>query len=196
MRPPAGDRPFLADYQGRLYGRWTDIRDQLPALFERACRYDRVQVTEFGVRTGESTSAFLAAAEATGGHVHSFDIAGPQVPAWWAGSGLWTFTYGSSLDPATVVPECDVLFLDTSHAFDDTVMELARLVPSVAPGGLVLCHDTRLARAPFEPRAVARALDVYCTGLGLSWLELGGEFGLGEITVPVLSGAVSQGKSR
>jgi Methyltransferase domain len=174
-----GDAPFLAEYERRLAGRWSDIQDQLPALFERACRYERVRVTEFGVRTGESTAAFLAAAERTGGHVHSFDIDEPRVPPWWPASGLWTFTRGSSLD--VEAPPCDVLFLDTSHTYDDTLAELRRLVPLVVPGGLVLCHDTKLAKPPFEPLAVARALDTYCAQTGLSWAELGGEFGLAEM---------------
>jgi len=151
-------------------------------LFERASRYDHVRVCEFGVRTGESTSAFLAAAEAAGGAVWSYDIDEPHVPSWWLSSPLWSFTRASSLEAA--VPQCDVLFIDTSHTYSDTFEELRRLVPLVAPGGLVLCHDTKLSRPPFEPLAVARALDGYCAETGRAWLELGGEFGLGEIQVP------------
>lgn len=176
------DHPFLAEYERRLTGRWTDIQDQLPALFDRACRYERVRVCEFGVRTGESTAAFLAAAEATGGHVWSYDIDEPRVPSWWLESPLWTFTRASSLE--VDAPECDVLFIDTSHTYADTVAELERLVPLVTPGGVVLCHDTRLRNPPFEPLAVARALDDYCAKTGLPWLELGGRYGLGEIEVP------------
>jgi predicted O-methyltransferase YrrM len=175
--------PFAAEYARRLAGPRTDILDQLPLLHERACRYPGVRVAEFGVRTGESTSAFLAAAEQAGGHVWSFDINPPRVPPWWHDSGLWTFTRTSSLNPALGPPECDVLFLDTSHAYDDTVAELGRLVPAVRPGGLVLCHDTRLTDPPFEPYAVARALDAWCEQAGRSWAELGGRYGLAEIAL-------------
>lgn len=173
--------PFSAEYQARLAGPWTDIQDQLPLLYERACRYPGVQVAEFGVRTGESTAAFLAAAEHAGGRVWSCDTDPPRVPAWWHDSPLWTFTRASSLDAGPRA--ADVLFIDTSHEYEATIAELARHVPAVRPGGLVLCHDTRLADPPFEPYAVARALDAWCAEAGLSWAELGGRYGLGEITL-------------
>lgn len=185
--------PCEAEYQTRLAGPWSDIKDQLPLLFERACRYPRVRVTEFGVRTGESTSAFLAAAEATGGHVSSFDIDVPKVPDWWHELPLWTFTQAASYNRAVTFPACDVLFIDTSHAYDETIYELRHLVPLVAPGGLVLCHDTKLASPPFEPYAVARALGTYRTETGLEWVELGGRYGLGEITIPARSDADLRG---
>ena len=172
---------FTGEYQGRLAGPWTDIIDQLPLLFERACRYDKVRVAEFGVRTGESTAAFLAAAERTGGLVCSYDVAWPQVPEWWHRSPHWAFANMSSLDAVTEA--VDVLFIDTSHAYGETMAELRRHVPSVKPGGLVLMHDTKLDRPPFEPYAVARALDDYCAETGRAWSELGGMLGLGEILI-------------
>jgi hypothetical protein len=175
--------PFLAEYEARLAGPWTDIQDQLPMLYERACRYPRVRILEFGVRTGESTSAFLAAAERMRGRVRSYDIDAPQTPAWWQGLDSWCFTRGSSLDAQPGAGECDVLFIDTSHGYDATLRELARWVPHVVPGGLVLCHDTKLADPPFEPYAVARALGAYCGSTGLEWRELGGHYGLGEIEI-------------
>ena len=172
---------FKAEYHARLAGPWSDIQDQLPLLYGRACRYPGVKVAEFGVRTGESTAAFLAAAEAVGGHVWSYDVDEPSVPSWWVSSGRWTFTRASSL--AATPPPCQVLFIDTSHAYADTVAELCRLVPLVQPGGVVLCHDTKLTHAPFEPLAVARALDDYCAETGREWSELGGMLGLGEILI-------------
>lgn len=176
------ESPLFAEYSRRLAGPWSDIQDQLPLLFERAARYPGVQVAEFGVRTGESTSAFLAAAETLGGHVYSYDQDWPQVPAWWHDSPLWSFSMTSSLE--ALAPAADVLFIDTSHAYEATIAELTRHVPAVRPGGLVLCHDTRLADPPFEPYAVARALDDWCGETGREWVELGGRYGLGEVTIP------------
>jgi predicted O-methyltransferase YrrM len=171
------------EYRDRLTGPWTDIQDQLPMLYERACRYPRVRILEFGVRTGESTSAFLAAAEFADGTVRSYDVAAPAVPAGWQELDRWSFTRGSSLEAHPEAGECDVLFIDTSHDYEDTLRELVRWVPHVVPGGLVLCHDTKLADAPFVPRAVAAALDAFCGLSGLEWAELGGHYGLGEIKI-------------
>src|SRR5579863_2284361 len=93
------------------------------------------------------------------------------------------------LDPNPDLPaKVDVLFLDTSHTYAHTLVELARFVPMVAPGGVVLVHDTALETpgdAPGEPPyPVAKALDEYCAKTGLTWKEHGGIYGLGEITDP------------
>jgi predicted O-methyltransferase YrrM len=175
---------FLAEYERRLAGPWSDIQDQLALLYDRACRYPEVQVAEFGVRTGESTAAFLAAAELTGGgHVHSWDTADPRVPAWWHDSPLWTFTRQDSA-AADIPGLVDVLFIDTSHDYQATLGELDRHAHAVRSGGLILLHDTKLADPPFDPLAVARALDAWCPPRGLEWDELGGHYGLGQITIP------------
>jgi len=173
---------FRQEYERRLAGPWSDIQDQLEALYDRACRYPGVRVAEFGVRSGESTSAFLAAAEVTGGHVWSWDVQEPQVPGWWHTSGLWTFTRGNSLGAVLAGP-VDLLFIDTAHEYDATKAELSRLAPAVRAGGRVLLHDTKLDRRGFDPLAVARALDDWCPAHGLTWRELGGYYGLGEITI-------------
>jgi len=172
---------FAEEYAARLAGPWTDIQDQLEMLHKRARSYPGVRVAEFGVRTGESTAAFLAAAEAADGHVWSFDVDPPQVPGRWLRSPLWTFTRCSSL--AAEPPAVDVLFIDTSHEYEATLAELRHLVPAVLPGGLVLMHDTKLDRPGFDPCAVARALDTWSAETGIAWHELGGHYGLGEIFI-------------
>lgn len=177
--------PIGDDYERRL-GEWSDMRDSLPVLRDTALKYAGPRIIELGVRSGNSTSAFLAAAEMCGGHVWSVDITGPQVPANWARSGLWTFVKGDDLDPdviAQLPSEVEVLFLDVDpHSYDQTLAELRQYVPLVRPGGTVLAHDTKFE--PGDGFPVARALDTYCAETGLVWEEMGGEFGLGLITVP------------
>jgi predicted O-methyltransferase YrrM len=179
------------DYAARL-AVWSDIQDHMPRLHETASRYPEARVLELGVRSGNSTSAFLAAAAQVGGHVWSVDIAAPVVPGHWHRSPLWTLTVADdmTLTPRELLPHglVDVLFIDTSHDYAHTLAELHRYVPAVAPGGTVLLHDTRL-RAPPEappqdPYPVARALDGYCAVTGRAWAEHGGPYGLGEICDP------------
>jgi len=172
---------FTAEYQARLAGPWTDIRDQLALLHLTAAGYPWPRICEFGVRTGESTCAFLAAAEQAGGHVWSWDVAEPQVPGHWLASPLWTFTRGRS--ETARLPGCDILFIDTSHEHAQTLAELRHLAPAVLAGGRILLHDTKLDDPPFEPLAVARAADDWCKEAGRSWRELGGRYGLGEIVI-------------
>jgi cephalosporin hydroxylase len=176
-----------ADFLGALAGPWTDIQDQLGMLYTAACQYPRVVVGEFGVRNGQSTRAFLAAAERQGGHVHSWDLSTPDVPSWWQEHPYWTFTRQDSRLAAP--PALDVLFVDTSHVYEATLHELRHLVPFVRPGGIVLMHDTRIGDPPGSSEVmvasdVAKALDDYCADTGRKWEERGGHYGLGQIVIP------------
>ena len=197
---------LLDDYKERLAEPGTpdgpnDIKDEMPYLLGAASGYTAVRVLELGVRSGRSTSAFLAAAARVGGHVWSVDVAVPQVPDRWHGCGYWTFSQADDLD---LTPEIQgwpdsyhVLFIDTSHTYDHTLAELRKFVPYVATGGVVLCHDTKL-----PGRYVARALDDFCAEYsalarvlpwlpGVSvppaevrWAERGGWCGLGVLERP------------
>lgn len=161
----------IADYERNL----TDPGDMehLARLHEAALF--RPWVIELGVRTGVSTSAFLAAAERAGGYVWSVDIESPRVPAHWADSGLWTMTVGDDLTVPLPGGRWDLLFIDTSHERDHTLAELERYAPLLRPGGLILAHDT----AWFP--GVREALDDWCGPRSLAWLEWGGRWGMGEV---------------
>lgn len=174
---------------------WSDIVDHLPELHATVLRYPQARVLELGTRTGNSTAALLAATAEVGGHLWSVDVAEVSVPNWWAETGYWTLVLGNDLDRGVLdaLPErVDVLFLDTSYAYDQTLAELRTYVPRVASGGTVLCHDTELegpdpafilpggtvVRYP-----VARALDAFCTETGLTWENRPGCYGLGVLAV-------------
>jgi cephalosporin hydroxylase len=182
--PPA--LSVTAAYQERL-GRWSDIVEYLPLLHGYARVYDKVRVLEVGTRLGNSTLAFLAAAQANGGHVWSVDI-DPSVPgnpdgmAPWAGSPLWTFTPGNSTDPAVLAAQpgqVDIMFNDSGHEYDLTVAELEAYMPRLAPGGTALIHDPDIS---YDFFGVRRALNVYCARNHLTWQHLPGQWGLAVIT--------------
>lgn len=182
---------LFANYQGRC-NVWSDIVDHLPTLHGHVLRYPNAVVLELGVRSGNSSSAFLAAADVVDGHVWSVDIHLPQAPGWWWETKRWTPIVGDDLDPSVLarLPEkVDVLFIDTSHAYDHTLEELRTYVPRVKPGGVVLMHDTELEApemvGPQPPFPVAKAIDEYCGEAGLSWENITGCYGLGVIEIPV-----------
>lgn len=181
---------LFADYQGRC-NVWSDIVDHLPTLHGHVLRYTKPVVLELGVRSGNSTAAFLAAVSLVEGHVWSVDIGLPQAPGWWWQTGLWSPIVGNDLDPSTLarLPEpVDVLFIDTSHAYDHTLRELETYVPRVKPGGVVLLHDTELEApelvGPQPPFPVAKAIEEYCAENGLGWENITGSYGLGVIDIP------------
>lgn len=176
---------FAEEYAQRL-AQWSDVQYCMPRMYETALRYPEGAVLELGVRSGNSTSAFLAAAEKTSGHVWSVDTVPPEVPRHWAGSDLWTFIQGDDLTLDPPVTAFDVVFIDTSHHYAHTLTELRRFVPLVKPGGTVLLHDTLLAHVDGEdlPYPVTLALASFCAESGRGWTEHGGPTGFAEIFRP------------
>jgi predicted O-methyltransferase YrrM len=180
---------LLAEY-GRRCAADSDIREFLPLLHGYARLYPRPRVLEVGVRSGNSTVAFLAAAQITGGHVWSVDIddvTGRRLAMErWRDHPAWTFTRGDSTHPAVAgkqPPVIDVLFLDGDHGRQKVLDELAAYFPRLIPGGVALLHDTRI-RWPGEPEGtwpVSRALDEFCGARGLRWAELPGGYGMGVV---------------
>jgi len=138
------------EYDARSVGP-SDIFAHLPRLHAESSR-PGVTVIELGVRSGNSTSAFLLAAEQQGGHVWSVDIHAPNVPYW--GHPRWTPIVGDDLDLGIMdeLPdEADVVFIDTTHAYWQTLCELRRYWPLVKPGGVVLLHDVELEHPELAP---------------------------------------------
>ena len=169
----------------------SDIVGHLPTLNCKASVQGAV-VLELGVRSGESTCAFLAAAEAHGGHVWSVDIDPPSVPAEWHDNDGWTFLQGDDMDPeiqARTPRKVDVLFIDTSHCYQHTLDELTVYGPRVRHGGVILLHDTDLENAPgsvaTEDRGfpVRRAVQEWCRTQFLTPEFREGWHGLGVIEV-------------
>ena len=181
-------------YLDRL-SRASDIREYLPFLYQTACSYPGARVLELGTRKGNSTLAFLAAAETVGGHVTSADVADvtadPEGMLPWARCPLWTFVRGDDTDPAVqaaLPAAADVLFVDTSHEYEHTLAELRVFMPRLAAGGTALFHDTHVIGWPgYKPPTgmppVWQALDEYCRETGLSWQDMPGHYGLGVIRI-------------
>lgn len=204
-------RQLEEGYRARL-AVWSDIQEQMPLLRQAARSYTAPVIAELGTRTGESTSAFLAGAAASGGHVWSVDI-GPSTNEW-AAYGMWDFLSADDMsdEAAQFVPdELDILFIDTSHRYEHTLAELRRFGQRVRPGGLILMHDVELTIGQMiaygEPGAhedvlgpeypVAEAISVYCKERGLKWTSQTDRpapaegrpfFGLGIIPIPAEEG--------
>ena len=167
----------------------SDIHAHLPRLFELAS-IPYVKVIELGVRRGDSTAAFLAAAEEQGGEVWSVDIADPRVPAEWRDLPFWYLTVGDDLEVSDGLPDhVDIVFIDTSHTYEQTKAELELYVGKVKPGGFIVLHDTELKRPEASPESdpdfpVAQAVMEFVMAnenLSVEWVE--GCYGLGIVTV-------------
>lgn len=165
----------------------SDIYLHLPTFVATVEELDAQVVIELGTRTGVSTVAWLHALESTGGHLWSVDIdAQPDIGTY----DHWTFLRGDDCAEtiySRLPSRADIVFIDTSHAYEHTRMELSLYLWLVRPGGKILLHDTELAHpenttgAPFPVR---RAIEDFCAAEGLTWSNDPQCFGLGCIQIP------------
>jgi cephalosporin hydroxylase len=121
----------------------------------RDCRI----IIEWGVRGGVSTWAFLDGLP-EGGRLYSVDIVDCVVPPRVSNDPRWTFIIGDDLDPGVVaqLPDrADLVFIDTSHTYEQTVAELAFAL-MWGPRRIVL-HDVN------QPQ-VRQAVDGFCARTG------------------------------
>jgi predicted O-methyltransferase YrrM len=166
----------------------SDISAHLPRLFELAST-PHVKVIELGVRRGDSTVAFLAAAEEQAGEVWSVDISEPRVPAEWRELPFWYVTVGDDLEVSDRLPDqVDIVFIDTSHTYEQTWNELRMYLRKVKKGGVIVLHDTELERPEASPASdpafpVAQAVREFSEGLGLNVEWVAGCYGLGIISI-------------
>jgi predicted O-methyltransferase YrrM len=118
----------------------TDINEHLPMLYFLAQQCDHV--TEFGVRTGASTLAFLHGLQGRPATLRSYDIndqygVQDSLTRWTRVE--WTFSICSTLSITRIEPT-DLLFVDTLHNYDQVRQELA--LHGDAARRWIVFHDT------------------------------------------------------
>ena len=114
----------------------TDIHEHVPVLRDLAAQVEHV--TEFGVRHGVSTTAFLAAQPAV---LRSYDIHDRVIAARLAPlSGRTDFQFTIGDTKALDIEETDLLFIDTLHTYDQLAAELAR--HGMKARRWIVLHDT------------------------------------------------------
>jgi predicted O-methyltransferase YrrM len=163
---------------------WSDIQGHLKFLRDTVASESADVVVELGARSGYSTIALLAGLEATGGKLWSVDIETPQWPdEVWSHPQI-TFIQGDDLSVRDQIPhDIDVLFIDTSHFYEQTLSELY-LYGEFAR--VILMHDTDLQHphmAPLIPAFPVRVAAIqWCEQNGRTFTEREGSYGLGVIT--------------
>jgi cephalosporin hydroxylase len=164
----------------------SDIVDHLPRFVAMVEELNAEHVIELGTRTGVSTIAWLYGLGKTGGRLTSIDIdARPKIGEF----PHWEFIQGDDCDPQIVggLDPADIVFIDTSHLYDQTVKELHTYRWLVKPGGCLVLHDTMLERpegAPILPRfPVHKAVKEFVAETGFELFEFHDSWGLAVIKV-------------
>lgn len=157
----------------------SDISEHLPALFLEALEAEARLMVELGTRSGDSTFALTEAAKLLDATLVSVDIEDCSVVSEYP---RWHFVQCDDLAFAeefdhwcrnrTISPEIDLLFVDTTHAYLQTVKELEAWMPLLSPRGRAIFHDTNMGgryrrsdgttgRANNNERGVIRALEEF-----------------------------------
>lgn len=160
----------------------SDIVGHLPRFVAMVEALDARHVIELGSRTGVSTVAWLYGLQSTGGRLTSVDLdCAPEIGVW----PEWCHVQGNDLDPDVVsaLAPADIVFIDTSHHYLQTVRELNTYRWLVKPGGIIVCHDIELPWPEGAPRAdgpypVKRAVQEFVEAEGLDVVYFTDSWGL------------------
>lgn len=164
-----------------------DNQDQVQLIYDETMRVKPKVAIELGVRRGVSTRAILAAMAQYGGTLYSVDNdkqwekvygeivgADPELANWWE---LWideSLNFARGWKHGAV----ELLFIDTSHEFDQTVEELEAYMPLLAKGGSAMFHDTCNR---YSTGVVIPIINYMKRRTDLEYKELGGKEGLGRL---------------
>ena len=166
----------------------SDIWLHLPTFVRLVEEHHAQHVIELGTRTGVSTIAWLYGLQKTGGRLTSIDLCERPLIG---DHPHWTFHQSDDLAPELLarLELADIVFIDTSHHFGQTLAELNVYRHLVKPGGLLVLHDTELARPEGAVKGdmrypVKRAIEAFCAAEGLTWANDPNSWGLGIIEVP------------
>lgn len=122
------------------FDEWS--KDHLQTLYEMTKAMNSELVIELGVQTGQSSAAFLAGLEETGGKLWSCDL-NPVGRKILKGKVPWEFVRGNDIKLRNVAPkEADIIFIDTSHEYMHTYYEILYYHPHLKENGIFILHDT------------------------------------------------------
>jgi len=162
----------------KLFTTWSDIQYALPTMYYDILLKDYKSVLELGVRWGTSTTALLLAVKKTGGHLTSIDISecigAQEMIKKLKLSRYWTFIHSNDLD-VEWNKQIDMLFIDTSHTYSQTLAELEKYSPYVT--GVIYLHDTVEEPCRSAIESFVKSNPVW------KYEELGGQYGLGKLTM-------------
>ena len=131
----------------------TDINDHLKTMFYESIIQRPKSIVELGTRGGASTFVLERVAKMCGSTLLSIDIDDCSSVSSWKD---WKFVKSDDIKFATEYPEyciknklkekIDLLFIDTSHEYEHTKLEIKHWFPNLSDHAKVIFHDTNLQK--------------------------------------------------
>jgi predicted O-methyltransferase YrrM len=152
---------------------WADENVDMAPHYRTLTKYARecTVIVEWGVRGGVSTWALLDGLPEDG-LLYSVDVIDCIVPPRVSSDPRWHFLVGDDLDPviqARLPDSCDLVFIDTSHEYEQTVGELAYAAD---------LHPARIVMHDYVMEPVLRAGTEFCAREGWTVVDNEMPFGL------------------
>lgn len=133
----------------------TDISSHLPSIFVYCILQKADIIVEAGVRDGESTIAFAKTLNFHDALLIGLDIEnGPSKVyskiknSFFICMNDLDFPQYYQSNPDLKNHALDIIFIDTSHYYDQTLAEIEKFVPVLAANGFLLFHDSYMSPLP------------------------------------------------
>jgi predicted O-methyltransferase YrrM len=127
-----------------LNGRGDSDKHSL-SIFGMTLSLNPKKILELGVREGETTLPFLAAAKELGAHVHSVDLEMTTFDCPTEYLPFWTFTQSDAIafleNRVSENASYDIVYIDDWHSYDHVKKELSLVEKMITPSSIVLLHD-------------------------------------------------------
>jgi len=150
--PQVYNFPELVEVYAHQDSKISDISDHLDYLFMESLKVNPKLIVELGVRGGESTKCLEKVAKICDSLLIQVDPDADSYHSPWKKSYFvaeddiaFAKKFAKFCEAKNVVPKIDLLFIDTTHLYDQTVKEIREWYPLLAPGGRVIFHDTNMA---------------------------------------------------
>lgn len=143
----------------------TDISEHLLTLFDESVSIKPKLIVELGTRGGESTKTFAEVAKIYNSFFVSVDMEDCATACDYKD---WRFVKDDDVRFAkkfdafckenNIIPQIDILFIDTSHKYWHTRGEIKHWLPHLSQNGKIMFHDTNL-KVWDNKRGVIRAIE-------------------------------------
>lgn len=149
----------------------SEMASHMPTLALLSFNWSFENIVELGVGPAYSTMALLVGAASAGKKLVSYDISPEREANLWARIGTvrgdpgvpWVFRVKDSVEAALDWQDGSIslLFLDTTHDYARTKLELETWLPKMHPQGVIVGHDYFLDRMGPVVCGVAKAVNEF-----------------------------------
>jgi predicted O-methyltransferase YrrM len=121
----------------------TNLGENARELYKIVQLFTNAMFVDLGVKTGNSSEILLMNAYENNNHVYGIDVDFSMLSPYISCNQNYIPLYGDSVTIGEKwIRPIDLIFIDTLHVKEQTLMELLFWYPNVKEGGYIILHDT------------------------------------------------------